>query len=127
MASFNGIGGSVVIGGTVVGGITEWSLDASMSPVETTEFGESNDSYIPSTRTRTGSFSGNTDQGDTMQAALLTAFDAGSAVALKLYEDGTHYWNVGTAYITGISDSLSVKGKGEKSYSFQASGAVSYS
>jgi hypothetical protein len=124
--AFNGIGGSVLSGTIVLTGISEWSLDASMSPVETTEFGEGDDSYIGSTRTRTGSFSGNTDNADAGQAALITAFDAGTPVALKLYENSTKYWNVGTAFITGMSDSLSVKGKGEKSFSFQVSGPVTY-
>lgn len=127
--AFNGIGGSVILygtAGTVVAGISEWTLDGSMSPIETTEFGESNDSYVASVRNRTGSFSGNTENDDAGQGALLTAFDAGTSVTLRLHENDTNYWAIGTAFITGVSDSLSVKGKGEKSFSFQVSGPVTY-
>lgn len=126
MGKFNGIGGSVIVGTVTVSGMSEWSLDASMSPAEVTEFGESDDTYVASTRNRTGSFSGSNWQSDAGQGAIYTAFDAGDTVALKLYEDASHYWTIGTAFITGVSDSISVKGAAEKTYSFQVSGGVSY-
>jgi len=129
MAAFSGTAGSVTChtGGTILAtSISEWSLDGSMSPVETTSFGEVWDSFIPSVRNATGSFSGNREQADTGQTALVNSFLGGSAIILRLYENGTKYWLVGTAYITGITNGLSVKGKGETSFNFQASGAVTY-
>ena len=129
MAAFSGTAGSVTChtGGTILSaGIIEWTLDGSMSAVETTNFGEVWDSFIPSVRNATGSFSGNKEQADTGQTALLNSFLGGSAIILRLYENATKYWLVGTAYITGMSPSLSVKGKGDISFNFQASGPVTY-
>lgn len=129
MAAFSGTAGSVTChtGGTILtAGISEWSLDGSMSPVEVTNFGETWDSYVPSVRNATGSFSGNREQSDAGQAALVNAFLGGSAMILRLYENSTKYWLVGTAYITGMSPTVGVKGKGEMSFNFQASGPVTY-
>lgn len=128
MAAFSGTAGSVVYmtgGTTTVSGISEWSLDGSMSPVETTVFGENWDSYVPSVRNATLSFSGNRDD-TAAQSSLVNAFLGGSAIALRLYETSSKYWNVASAYITGMSPSLSVKGKGEMSFSCQVSGTVTY-
>ena len=129
MAAFSGTAGSVTChtGGTILSaGISEWSLDGSMSPVETTEFGQTWDTFVPSVRNATGSFSGNKEQADTGQTALMNSFLGGSAIILRLYEDATKYWLVGTAYITGMSPTTSVKGKGEISFNWQASGPVTY-
>jgi hypothetical protein len=96
-----------------------------MSPGETTVFGEVVDSYIPSVRTATGSFIGNADWTVTGQATLsnmfLNNFNAGTII-FRLYEND-RYWN-GTAMLTGISETLSVKGKGEVSFNFQTTAIV---
>jgi hypothetical protein len=128
MAAFSGTAGSVVYmtgGTTAVSGIAEWTLDGSMSAVETTAFGEVWDSFVPSVRNATLSFSGNRDD-TAAQTSLVSAFLGGSAIALRLYQDTTKYWNVGTAYITGMSPSISIKGKGDISFNCQVSGSVSY-
>lgn len=128
MAAFSGTAGSVVYmtgGTTTVSGISEWSLDGSMSPVETTVFGDNWDTYVPSVRNATLSFSGNRDD-TTAQSSLVNAFLGGSAIALRLYETSAKYWNVASAYITGMSPALSAKGKGEMSFSCQVSGTVTY-
>lgn len=128
MAAFSGTAGSVVLygtAGTVIAGMSEWSLDGSMSPVETTDFGDSWDTFVPSVRNATGSFSGNRDD-TAAQSTLVNAFLGGSAMTLRFYENATKYWEAGTAYITGMNPSLSVKGKGEMSFSYQASGPVTY-
>lgn len=129
MAAFSGTAGSVVLvgtAGTVVGGISEWSFDGSMSPVETTEFGATFDTYVPSVRNVTGSFSGNKDNSNTTQLAVQTAWINGSAISLSLYENGTKYWSIGTAYITSMGNTVGVKGKGEATFSFQGSGPATY-
>lgn len=125
----SGTAGSVVLvsGGTsLIGGMNEWSLDLSHSPVETTEFGEDWASYIPSIKNATGSFSGNQSATDTAQGALRDAFLGGSAVALRLYVNGAKYYDVGTALLTGMGPSIGVSGKGEISYDFQVSGPVAF-
>lgn len=129
MAAFSGTAGSVTChtGGTILSaGIAEWTLDGSMSSVESTAFGDSWDTYVPSVRNATGSFSGNNEQADAGQLALKNSFLGGSAIILRLYENATKYWLVGTAYITGMSPTVSVKGKGDISFNFQASGPVTY-
>ena len=127
MAAFSGTAGSVVLygtAGTVVVGMSEWSLNASMSPVESSEFGDQWEEYVPSLRNASGSFSGNRDQ-TAAQSTLITAFLAGSSVVLRLHETSSTYW-AGTAYMTSMSPSLSHSGKGEMSFDFQVTGAITY-
>jgi len=129
MPAFSGTAGSVTTftGGTILAlGIAEWTLDGSMSPVESTSFGNQWDEYVPSVRNATGSFSGNREQTDSGQSALVTSYLGGSVLALRLYENATKYWLISTAYITGMSPTVSVKGKGDMSFTFQVSGPVTY-
>ena len=128
MAAFSGTAGSVILygtAGTVVSGIGEWSFDGSMSPVETTKFGDSWDTFVPSVRNATGSFNGNRDN-TAAQSTLINAFLGGSAVNLRLYEGASNYWDAGTVYITGMSPAVSAKGKGEISFNFQVSGPATF-
>lgn len=129
MAALSGTAGSVVYttgGTTTVGEIREWSLDLSHSPVDVTAFGDVWERYVPSIRGATGSMSGNFDNSDTAQGNLNSAMLGGSAIALRLYVNGTNYFNVGTAYLTGQSPSVSVDGKVDNSYNFQVSGPVTF-
>ena len=83
----SGTAGSVVYmtgGTTVVGEITEWNLDLSMSPVEVSAFGDNWKRSIPSIRAASGSFSGNFAGDDTAQTSLRNAMLGGSAIALRL-------------------------------------------
>ena len=124
----SGISGSVVYmtgGTTVVSEIAEWTLDLSMSPVEVTAFGDAWRRILPSFRAASGSFSGNFAGDDVAQTALRNAMLGGSAVALRLNE-GTAYWNVGTAYLTGHGRSISQAGKAETSYTFEPTGPLTY-
>lgn len=129
MAALSGTAGSVVYmtgGTTVVGEIAEWSLDINMSPVETTAFGDNWASYIPSIRNATGSFSGNFNHSDTAQSSLMNAMLGGSAVAFRLYVTSSKYFNIGTAYLTGMGPSISQTGKADTSFTFQNSAAVTF-
>lgn len=127
MAALSGTAGSVVYmtgGTTTIGEMAEWALDLSHSPVETTAFGDNWAEYVPSIRNATGTFSGNFDSADTGQASMINAMLGGSAVALRLYVSGTKYFNVGTAYLTGMGPSISQTGKADTSFSFQNGAAV---
>lgn len=129
MAALSGTAGSVVYmtgGTTVVGEIAEWSLDLSHSPVDATAFGNNWAKYVPSIRNATGSFQGNFDSADSAQASLISAMLAGSAVAFRLYVSGTKYFNVGTAYLTGLGPAISQTGKGDAAFSFQNSAEVTF-
>lgn len=128
MSALSGTAGSVVFmpGTVVVGEISEWSLDLSHAPVETTAFGNNWARYIPSIRNATGTFSGNQDTSDSAQTSLRNAMLDGSAVAFRLYVSGANYYNIGTAYLTGMGPSISQTGKGDISYSFQNSSDVTF-
>lgn len=129
MAAISGTAGSVVYGGTggtAVGNLTEWSIDISLNPVETTAFGITWEQYVTSIKSATGSFSGNFDGADTMQDNLRTAMVDGTSVALALYLNGTNYYDVGTAFLTGHRSSVSMDGKAETTFDFTVSGPVTY-
>lgn len=126
MAQYSGTAGSVVYmtgGTTLVGEISEWSFDGSMSPVETTSFGSRNVKRISGLIDGSGSFSGNFDAADSAQGSLVNAFLGGSAIALRLYLNATKYVNIGTAYVTGWGPSIAVDGKGDVSYDFDCGDA----
>ncbi len=127
MSALSGTAGSAVYmtaGTTVIGEISEWSLDFSHSPVDVTSFGDNWERVIPSIRGATGSISGNFDPADTAQLSLINAFLGGSAIALRLYASASKYWDVGTAYSTGMSPAISQAGKADVAYNFKVSGAV---
>ena len=126
MAALSGTAGSIVAAGTAVGEMAEWSLDIGHSPVQVTAFGDVWEEYIPSLRNATGTFSGNFDTSNTVQTALTNAMLGGSAVALSFYVSPTKYFAAGTAYLTGMSPAISVAGKADVSYNFQASGPVTF-
>lgn len=126
MAALSGTAGSVTVGTVAVGEMAEWSLDLGHAPVQVTAFGDVWEEYIPSLRNATGSFSGNFDNSDASQTTLINSMLGGSAVALRFYVSGSKYFNVGTAYLTGMSPTISVAGKADVSYSFQVSGPVTF-
>jgi hypothetical protein len=123
---YSGTAGSVVLvsgGTTLVGWITEWSLDKSLETVDTTSFGNNNRTRIPSIKDATGSFSGSFDDGDTAQSAIITAFENGTFVGLRLYVGTAKYFNIGSAVITGYNPTMSVDGKADISYDFESNGS----
>lgn len=129
MAALSGTAGSVVYmtGGTTnVGEIAEWSLDLSHAPVDATAFGNDWAKYVPSIRNATGSFQGNFDHADSGQSSLISAMLGGSAVAFRLYLDATKYFNIASAYLTGMGPAISQTGKGNTAFNFQNSGTVTF-
>ena len=127
MAALSGTAGSVVYmtgGTTLVGEIAEWRMDVTMSPVETTVFGQSWNTFIPSTRGATGSFSGNFDPNNAVQGSVISAMLGGSAIALRLYASNSKYFNIGTAYVNSMGPAISQKGKGDVQFGFTVSDAL---
>lgn len=129
-APYSGTAGSVVLisGGTTrLGNITEWSLDQQRTTVETTAFGDDNRRVIPAIKSATGSFSGSFDNDDTGQTAFINAYGSGTYLQLRLHfggEGSTNYWDIGSALITSINNSISITGKGEISYDFECNGGA---
>jgi predicted secreted protein len=128
MAALSGTAGSVVYmtgGTTTVQGIKEWSLDIGMDPSEITAFGDQWRRIIAGIRQFSGSFSGNADD-DTSQTNLRNAMLGGSAIALRLYDKSTSYYNVGSAFLTNMGPSVSYDGEATNSFDFDGNGALTY-
>lgn len=125
-----GKNGKVIIGESgsqKVAAIKNWSLELSLETLETTALGDDWKNYITGLKEWTASSEGDysvpTDtQG---QSALQDAYLAGTTVTVKLYVDGTNYYQ-GTAYISSlsiedpvddvVSISLELTGTGELSF-----------
>ena len=128
MAALSGTAGSVVYttsGTTLIVGMREWSLDFSMDPPDVSRFGVAWRVFIQGIREYSGSFGGLVDT-DASYVTLRNAALGGSVVALRLYEGTSTYWNIGTAYLTGMSPSTSYEGAAEVSFDFQGSDALTY-
>lgn len=128
MAAHSGTAGSAVymVGGTtVVVGIGEWSLDIAGEVVETSAFGDQWRKNIPGIKSYSLSISGRSDS-DTSQATLKTGILAGSVHSFRLYDSPTTYWNVGSAIFSGMSPSITFDGRGDVSYDFTGSDALTY-
>ena len=132
MAAFSGTTGSVIrysgTANTPVLRLSEWSMDFSMSPVETTEFSDSFDDYVPSVRTVTGSFSGFQDDTGTGtgQPGMTSSWSDGTSFNLRLGEKSGNFWEIPNCLVTGQSDSIGVKGVPTVSWSFQSNGTITY-
>lgn len=125
-----GKNGKVIIGESgsqKVAAIKNWSLELSLETLETTALGDDWKNYITGLKEWTASSEGDYEvPTDTQgQAALQEAYLAGTTVTVKLYVDGTNYYQ-GTAYISSlsiedpvddvVSISLELTGTGELSF-----------
>lgn len=125
-----GKNGKVIIGESgnqKVAAIKNWSLELSLETLETTALGDDWKNYITGLKEWTASSEGDYEvPTDTQgQAALQEAYLAGTTVIVKLYVDGTNYYQ-GTAYISSlsiedpvddvVSISLELTGTGELSF-----------
>lgn len=125
-----GKNGKVIIGESgsqKVAAIKNWSLELSLETLETTALGDDWKNYITGLKEWTASSEGDYEvPTDTQgQAALQEAYLAGTTITVKLYVDGTNYYQ-GTAYISSlsiedpvddvVSISLELTGTGELSF-----------
>lgn len=125
-----GKNGKVIIGESgnqKVAAIKNWSLELSLETLETTALGDDWKNYITGLKEWSASSEGDYEvPTDTQgQAALQEAYLAGTTVTVKLYVDGTNYYQ-GTAYISSlsiedpvddvVSISLELTGTGELSF-----------
>ena len=92
MSVDKGHSGAVYIGATKVGEIGEWNATFSAGQETITAFGDQGVRRCYTIADCTGGFSGNADQTDTVQNALVTQFLSGgtpAAVFLYLYTSGS--------------------------------------
>lgn len=126
MAALSGTAGSVVYigGGTAaVAEISEWRLDITMAPVDTTAFGDNWVKFLPSVRAWTGTMSGNFDPSNAVQGSVLSAMLGGSAVDMRFSHSSSGYFR-GTAYVNSAGPGISQKGKGDIQFGFTGSSAI---
>lgn len=126
MAQYSGTAATLKIGTVTTNEIKEWSLDLGHNLVDVTAFSDEWVENIAGIRNASGSFSGNFDGSDTNQTAILNALLNGTALNVRCYVNSTKYFNVGTAFITGMNPSTSYDGAAQVTYNFTASGAVTF-
>lgn len=117
MAHYAGKAGGVDTGSGVTG-IKSWTLDYTVSMVDTTDFADAGvRTILPAVSQWSGSFEGYKD--GTAQGL------AGAAVTLTLKETqaGTQVWS-GSAYITGVHASVAYDGTVNYSYDFEGTATL---
>jgi predicted secreted protein len=126
MAILAGNAGSLKLGANTVLEIKNWKVDPKSDLKDSTSFGDTWKEQVLALKSWTASAEGSYDITDTNgQLALHTAALAGTSVTPKFYVDSTHYYS-GTAFVN-ISISAPVDDIVKVSYSFEGSGALSYS
>ena len=125
-----GKGGKVVIGDGAakkVVGIKSWSLELSLDTLETTALGDDWKNYITGLKEWSASSEGDYEVPvDTEgQKALQDAFLNGTTVTVKLYVDGTNYYQ-GEAYINSLSIEDPVDDVVSISIEFTGTGALTF-
>lgn len=125
-----GKNGKVVIGtesDQKVVGIKNWSLELSLDTLETTALGDDWKNYITGLKEWSASSEGDYEVPvDTEgQKALQDAFLNGTTVMVKLYVDGTNYYQ-GEAYINSLSIEDPVDDVVSISIEFTGTGALTF-
>ena len=121
MAEICGKTASVSMGGTVIAGLRDWSIDYTADVLETTDFADSGHrTYIAGIDGWTGGMNG------FGQPGWSTAATVGSKYAGKFYllKTGAHFYS-GSVLITGAALGNSVDGLATTDYTFTGSGALS--
>jgi predicted secreted protein len=125
MAVIKGNAGALKLTTNTVAELKDWSLEVSQDYVDTTAFGDTFREQTPTFASWSASASGSWDITDTNgQAALQTAWLAGSTVTPRFYVDSTHYYS-GLAYVSA-NISAAVDNVVTISYSFTSAGALTY-
>ena len=125
-----GKNGKGVVGASAskkVVGIKNWSLELSLDTLETTALGDDWKNYITGLKEWSASSEGDYEVPvDTEgQKALQDAFLNGTTVTVKLYVDGTNYYQ-GEAYINSLSIEDPVDDVVSISIEFTGTGALTF-
>jgi hypothetical protein len=126
MANHNGSEGLVKIGAATVGELRSYSISETAGTIEDTTLGDSAKTYKAGQTTWSGSCDAFWDEADAGQ----TAITAAASITLNFYPEGDTTGDTyasGTALVTEISTSSSIDGMVEVSFSFQGSGALTWS
>lgn len=128
MAIVAGIGGSIKSGANTVANLNTWTLSLKGNVTKTTVFGSSGqwETSVATTRGWTVKADGYLDSSDTNgQLAFINGLNSTFTLNL-LTGDSTHQW-AGTAILTGIDPKADVGGVDTVSFSFDGTGAATFS
>ena len=123
MATFSGSAGVVKAGGNAIGEIRSFTVDQTGDTVEDTAMGDTTRSYKATLNTFTASIDALFDDTDTAQ----TAMTIGSSLAFLFQPEGSGsgaFQLSGSGIVTGISQTQSVDGLVERSFTVQGTGAL---
>jgi hypothetical protein len=128
MAAKLGKSGKVMVSSDAVAMIESWELSLDNPAIETTGLGATARTYVgQGLPAGTGTLTWKAlDLEDTATGALNTAFLAGTAVTLTLYETAAKYWGATGAIITSLSQSVNLEGVVVGSMGFTLSGTIAY-
>ena len=126
MTAISGKDGKVMRGANTVAEISEWDLDIEADVMEVTKFGDQWRVKIVGLKDWSGSFSGRWDMTDvTGQKAYQDAILGGTSETVKLYVNSTQYYS-GSCIIEGESISSAVDSTVDAEFSFQGTGALTF-
>jgi hypothetical protein len=118
MAHYSGRAGEVYIGSSMTG-IKSWTLDYTVSVVDTTDFADAGvRTILPSISQWSGSFEGYKDG-----TAIVLGVSSPVSLELRETQTGTQKWT-GSVYITGVHPSVSFDGTVNYAYDFEGTGAL---
>lgn len=128
MATIAGVAGSVKNGANTVANLNSWTVSAKGNTAKTTVFGTSGqyETEIATVKNWTAKADGFLDSSDTNgQLAFINGLN-GTFTVNFLTGDSTHQW-AGTAILTGIDPKVDATGVNTVSFSFNGSGALTFS
>ncbi len=132
MARYHGKDGKAVVGGTdKVNECSGWTLDVSRPHVDASAIGNDYTNGLVGQYSADAEISCSYEPADSDgQEAMVTAFLAGTTVALTLYElpsaTGVKYWS-GNFFVTKVGEKVNVGSKVERNFSLKLEGALSRS
>ena len=124
MALHKGSEGVVKIGSNTIAEVRDWSLEETAETIDSTELSDSAKTFEVGTTSWSGSLNCFWDETDTTGQGACTV---GASVTLNLYPEGAttgDTYATGTALINSLSKSGGSDGRGEASFSFQGTGAL---
>lgn len=127
MAATIGKNGGVVVNGSTITFIDEWTLSTKLDTVEVTSFGDESKVRVQTFRDWSADVRGTLDRSDAVQNALLSQFEDGAlaAVVLRLKTGVSSYWQ-GSAILRSGSVRSQVANKVSVEFSFDGAGQLSY-
>ena len=123
MAVHHGKEGEVVVGGSAVGELTNFTLETTGDVVESTKMADGAKSFVAGRTSFSGTLEMHFDEADSVQTQLT----AGASVTFKLLPEGSSSGDrkfEGAGIITGMSVTQPLDGIVARSVTFQGTGAL---